>query len=64
MTSDKIECPYCGKESSREGKSKCYFCSMVIGDEYILYVDGKGGASRLCSTRCMDLLFESMEGGE
>lgn len=64
MTSEQMKCPYCGKKSSREVKSKCYFCGMGIGDEYILYIDGKGGASRLCSTRCMDLLIESVEGEE
>ena len=64
MTSGAMRCPYCGKESSQEVESKCYFCDMGIGDEYILYIDGKGEALRLCSTRCMDLLFESMEEGE
>ncbi len=54
-------CPYCGRENSEKKGPKCFFCGMVLGDKYLMYIDFENRISNLCSTSCLDLLEESIK---
>lgn len=54
-------CPYCGEEKVEKKGPKCFFCGMVLGNNYLMYIDGENRVSSLCSTSCMDLLEDSIK---
>jgi hypothetical protein len=54
-------CPYCGKERQGTKGPKCLICNMELGDRYLMYIDPKNNVSNLCSTRCLELLEESIK---
>ncbi len=64
MTSPKMRCPYCGRERPFQAATTCYYCHIDLQDEHIILIDEEGDAYPLCSLRCLDLLFESLEAEE
>jgi hypothetical protein len=60
ITSESL-CPYCGKEKLEAKGPKCFFCGMVLGNKYLMYIEGNNKVSNLCSTSCLDLLEESIK---
>jgi len=64
VTPQKIKCPYCGRDRPQEEVTTCYYCKKELEDEYIVLVDEESEAFPLCSTKCLDLLFEFMEAEE
>jgi ribosomal protein L24E len=61
MSTSESLCPYCGKENVEEKGPKCFFCGMVLGDNYLMFIDADNKVSNLCSTSCVDLLEESIK---
>ena len=64
MTVPSTKCPYCGRERPTQAAATCYWCHETLKDEYIVLVDEARDAYSLCSTKCLDNLFESMEAEE
>jgi hypothetical protein len=52
-------CSYCGKKKSEIKGPKCFFCEMVLENNYVIYIDSNCHVFNLCSINCLDLLEAS-----